>query len=194
MGCRLTCSLRSTNASWGAAGRRRRHRPRFWQPRHPQRPVCGRQAGGGSTKPAQPSVLDVTRLAQPATGGRRAVPAPFRGGPRPRYPGDKHHRGQRGAGPSDVDPGAAGRSRPRPRPELPDSHYAPVLAGAEVRRVPYSVDADFFSRMEEAFLVSWPRPRVILTSFPTTPPPPASSWASSSVSLASPESTRSSHP
>jgi alanine-synthesizing transaminase len=56
-----------------------------------------------------------------------------------------------------------------PDPSYPIHIYAPVLAGAEVRRVPHSVDADFFSRMEEAFLGSWPRPRVILTSFPHNP-------------------------
>ena len=56
-----------------------------------------------------------------------------------------------------------------PDPSYPIHIYAPVLAGAEVRRVPHSIDADFFSRMEEAFLGSWPRPRVILTSFPHNP-------------------------
>jgi alanine-synthesizing transaminase len=56
-----------------------------------------------------------------------------------------------------------------PEPSYPIHIYAPVLAGAEVRRVPLSLDADFFTHMREAFLDTWPRPRVILTSFPHNP-------------------------
>ncbi|MDH3471030.1 MAG: aminotransferase class I/II-fold pyridoxal phosphate-dependent enzyme [Acidimicrobiia bacterium] len=56
-----------------------------------------------------------------------------------------------------------------PEPSYPIHIYAPALAGAEVMRVPLSLDGDFFGRMEEAFAESWPRPRVILTSFPHNP-------------------------
>ncbi len=56
-----------------------------------------------------------------------------------------------------------------PEPSYPIHIYAPVLAGAEVRKVPLSLDADFFDRLEATFLDSWPRPRVILTSFPHNP-------------------------
>jgi alanine-synthesizing transaminase len=56
-----------------------------------------------------------------------------------------------------------------PEPSYPIHIYAPVLAGAEVRRVPLSLGADFFGHMHETFLDSWPRPRVILTSFPHNP-------------------------
>ncbi len=56
-----------------------------------------------------------------------------------------------------------------PEPSYPIHIYAPVLAGAEVRRVPLSLDADFFGRMQEAFRQSWPRPRVIVVSFPHNP-------------------------
>ena len=56
-----------------------------------------------------------------------------------------------------------------PEPSYPIHIYAPVLAGAEVRRVPLSLGADFFAHMHEAFLDSWPRPRVIVTSFPHNP-------------------------
>jgi alanine-synthesizing transaminase len=38
-----------------------------------------------------------------------------------------------------------------------------------VRRVHLSIDADFFERLTEAFAESWPRPRVIVTSFPHNP-------------------------
>jgi alanine-synthesizing transaminase len=56
-----------------------------------------------------------------------------------------------------------------PEPSYPIHIYAAVLAGAEVRRVHLSIDADFFERLTAAFAESWPRPRVIVTSFPHNP-------------------------
>ncbi len=56
-----------------------------------------------------------------------------------------------------------------PEPSYPIHIYAPALAGAEVLRVPLSLDVDFFERMRHSFVESWPRPRVILTSFPHNP-------------------------
>jgi len=56
-----------------------------------------------------------------------------------------------------------------PEPSYPIHIYAPVLAGAEVRRVQMSTDADFFARLTDSFARSWPRPRVIVTSFPHNP-------------------------
>ena len=56
-----------------------------------------------------------------------------------------------------------------PEPSYPIHLYAPVMAGAEVQRVPLSLDADFFGRLRHVFRESWPRPRVILTSFPHNP-------------------------
>jgi alanine-synthesizing transaminase len=56
-----------------------------------------------------------------------------------------------------------------PEPSYPIHIYAPVLAGAEVRRVPIGSTPDFFERLEQSFHDSWPRPRVILTSFPHNP-------------------------
>ena len=56
-----------------------------------------------------------------------------------------------------------------PEPSYPIHIYAPVLAGAEVRRVPVGAESDFFGHLEEAFHDSWPRPRVIITSFPHNP-------------------------
>ena len=56
-----------------------------------------------------------------------------------------------------------------PEPSYPIHIYAPVLAGAEVNRVPLSLDDDFFERMQMVFDETWPRPRVILTSFPHNP-------------------------
>jgi alanine-synthesizing transaminase len=56
-----------------------------------------------------------------------------------------------------------------PEPSYPIHIYAPVLAGAEVQRVHLSIDIDFFERLEEAFHNTWPKPRVIVTSFPHNP-------------------------
>jgi alanine-synthesizing transaminase len=56
-----------------------------------------------------------------------------------------------------------------PEPSYPIHIYAPALAGAEVRRVPVLHRADYFEHLHEAFLDSWPRPRVIITSFPHNP-------------------------
>ncbi len=56
-----------------------------------------------------------------------------------------------------------------PEPSYPIHIYAPLLAGAEVRKVKVSPDGDFFDRMEATFHDSWPRPRVVLVSFPHNP-------------------------
>ena len=56
-----------------------------------------------------------------------------------------------------------------PEPSYPIHIYAPVLAGAEVRRVHLTTDSDFFVRLTAAFRTSWPKPKVIVTSFPHNP-------------------------
>lgn len=56
-----------------------------------------------------------------------------------------------------------------PSPSYPIHLYSPLFAGAEVREIPLSTGSDFFSAMQERFEYSWPRPRVILLSFPHNP-------------------------
>jgi alanine-synthesizing transaminase len=56
-----------------------------------------------------------------------------------------------------------------PEPSYPIHIYAAALAGAEVRGVPVLTEADYFEHLRHAFLDSWPRPRVIVTSFPHNP-------------------------
>jgi len=56
-----------------------------------------------------------------------------------------------------------------PEPSYPIHIYAPALAGAEVIQVPLDTEGDFFERLQSAFVSTWPRPRVILTSFPHNP-------------------------
>ncbi|MEA3509882.1 MAG: aminotransferase class I/II-fold pyridoxal phosphate-dependent enzyme [Actinomycetota bacterium] len=56
-----------------------------------------------------------------------------------------------------------------PEPSYPIHIYAAVLSGAEVQRVHLSTGSEFFERLTEAYHNSWPRPRVIVTSFPHNP-------------------------
>ncbi len=56
-----------------------------------------------------------------------------------------------------------------PSPSYPIHLYAPLFAGAEVREIPLSTGSDFFGVMQERWEYSWPRPKVILLSFPHNP-------------------------
>ena len=56
-----------------------------------------------------------------------------------------------------------------PEPSYPIHIYAPVLAGAEVRRAPVVSDDLYFESLERMFGDAWPRPRVIILSFPHNP-------------------------
>jgi alanine-synthesizing transaminase len=56
-----------------------------------------------------------------------------------------------------------------PSPSYPIHIYAPILAGAEVRQVLMGPDADFLDAVIESWERSWPRPRVVILSFPHNP-------------------------
>jgi alanine-synthesizing transaminase len=56
-----------------------------------------------------------------------------------------------------------------PEPSYPIHMYAPVIAGAEVRKAPISSEEDYFEVVNRMFNNSWPRPRVIVVSFPHNP-------------------------
>lgn len=56
-----------------------------------------------------------------------------------------------------------------PEPSYPIHIYAPIIAGAEVRRAPISSEEDYFEVVNRMFQNSWPRPRVIVVSFPHNP-------------------------
>ncbi|HEY8201349.1 MAG TPA: aminotransferase class I/II-fold pyridoxal phosphate-dependent enzyme [Actinomycetota bacterium] len=56
-----------------------------------------------------------------------------------------------------------------PDPTYPIHTYAPMLAGAQVQSVPMSLGADFFSNLTSVYEHTWPRPRVIIVSFPHNP-------------------------
>lgn len=56
-----------------------------------------------------------------------------------------------------------------PEPTYPIHTYAPMLAGANVIRVPLSLDEDFFKNLTESFDNTSPPPRVVIVSFPHNP-------------------------
>jgi alanine-synthesizing transaminase len=57
-----------------------------------------------------------------------------------------------------------------PSPSYPIHIWGPHLAGADVREVQLTTDpGDFLERLREAWEYSWPKPRVIVLSFPHNP-------------------------
>ncbi|NIR38901.1 MAG: aminotransferase class I/II-fold pyridoxal phosphate-dependent enzyme [Actinobacteria bacterium] len=57
-----------------------------------------------------------------------------------------------------------------PSPSYPIHLFAPLFAGANVREIPLTTDPeDFFDSLTQRFEYSWPRPRVIVLSFPHNP-------------------------
>ena len=56
-----------------------------------------------------------------------------------------------------------------PSPSYPIHIWGPLFAGADVREIPVGTDQDFFENVQEAYRYSWPRPRVIVLSFPHNP-------------------------
>ncbi len=56
-----------------------------------------------------------------------------------------------------------------PSPSYPIHLYAPLFAGAEVRQIRVGPDEDFFANLVEAWESQWPKPRVVVLSFPHNP-------------------------
>lgn len=56
-----------------------------------------------------------------------------------------------------------------PEPSYPIHIYAPIIAGAEIRTAPVGSEEDYFEVVHRMFRNSWPRPRVIIVSFPHNP-------------------------
>jgi alanine-synthesizing transaminase len=56
-----------------------------------------------------------------------------------------------------------------PSPSYPIHIWGPLFAGAEVREIPVGTGEDFFAGVQQAYRYSWPRPRVIVLSFPHNP-------------------------
>ena len=56
-----------------------------------------------------------------------------------------------------------------PSPSYPIHIYAALFAGAEVQQIRVGPDQDFFANLLEAWENQWPKPRVIVLSFPHNP-------------------------
>ena len=56
-----------------------------------------------------------------------------------------------------------------PSPSYPIHIWGPLFAGADVREIRMSTGGDFFEDIQEAYEYSWPKPRVIVLSFPHNP-------------------------
>ena len=56
-----------------------------------------------------------------------------------------------------------------PSPSYPIHIWGPLFAGAEVREIPVGTGEDFFENVQQSWRFSWPRPRVIVLSFPHNP-------------------------
>jgi len=57
-----------------------------------------------------------------------------------------------------------------PSPTYPIHTIGVLFAGAQIRGVPLSPDSgDFFEALQDAFERTWPRPRLVVTSFPHNP-------------------------
>jgi len=56
-----------------------------------------------------------------------------------------------------------------PNPSYPIHPYGFVISGADIRHVPMSDEATFFEEMHSAIRNSWPRPKMLVLSFPSNP-------------------------
>jgi len=56
-----------------------------------------------------------------------------------------------------------------PNPAYPIHPYGCVIAGADVRHVPLTPNNDFFADLEKAIRDTWPKPKMLIISFPANP-------------------------
>ncbi|MDR0828140.1 MAG: aminotransferase class I/II-fold pyridoxal phosphate-dependent enzyme [Desulfovibrio sp.] len=56
-----------------------------------------------------------------------------------------------------------------PDPTYPIHTYAPIIAGADVRRIPIARDRDFFADLTLAARQTWPQPKLLIISYPHNP-------------------------
>jgi alanine-synthesizing transaminase len=56
-----------------------------------------------------------------------------------------------------------------PNPTYPIHPYSAIIAGGDVRGIPLGPDADFFENLLSATKTSWPRPKVLIISYPHNP-------------------------
>ena len=56
-----------------------------------------------------------------------------------------------------------------PDPSYPIHSYSVTIAGGDLRLVPMEPEDDFFERLERAMSKTWPKPKMLLISFPHNP-------------------------
>jgi alanine-synthesizing transaminase len=56
-----------------------------------------------------------------------------------------------------------------PSPTYPIHQYAVVLAGGDLRCIPLTTSEEFFARLDEAIRQTWPKPKMLIISFPHNP-------------------------
>jgi alanine-synthesizing transaminase len=56
-----------------------------------------------------------------------------------------------------------------PDPTYPIHQYAVVIAGGDLRHVPLTPDSDFVANLELAIQRTWPKPKLLILSFPHNP-------------------------
>jgi alanine-synthesizing transaminase len=56
-----------------------------------------------------------------------------------------------------------------PDPAYPIHQYSVIIAGGDLRHVPLSPDGDFIESLEQAIQRTWPRPKLLILSFPQNP-------------------------
>ena len=130
-----------------------------------------REAGRGGPHRPQPPLLDVSRgLPKLRVAVGRALRAQLGRHARPGDRDHQHDRVEGGLQPPDVGAAPVGRRRHRAEPELPDPHLRPAVRrrrpapGARCAPTPTSS-----SSLETAWDVGWPKPRVLVISFPHNP-------------------------
>jgi alanine-synthesizing transaminase len=56
-----------------------------------------------------------------------------------------------------------------PDPTYPIHQYSVIIAGGDLRHVPLSPGSDFIASLERAIQRTWPRPKLLIVSFPANP-------------------------
>jgi alanine-synthesizing transaminase len=56
-----------------------------------------------------------------------------------------------------------------PDPAYPIHQYSVIIAGGDLRNVPMTADSDFIANLEQAYSRTWPKPKMLIISFPHNP-------------------------
>ena len=135
-------------------------------------PLAGdrrREAGRGGPHRAQPPLLDVQGPAQPPAGRGPPLPRNWGVSLDPESEITNTISSKEGFSPLMWVLLQSGDAAIVPSPSYPIHIYGPLFAGADLRQVPMRTDADFFEHLEVAWNVGWPKPRVLIISFPHNP-------------------------